>query len=50
MPRKKTGLNRHQKAAYRRGEVRVSREDVEALLEMSKSSDPEKRLVAANYL
>ena len=50
MPRKKTGLNKHQKAAHRRGEMRVSREEVETLLEMSKSGDPEQRLVSANYL
>ena len=44
------GLNKHQKAAQRPGERRVGHEDIERLLDMSRSSDPEERALAANYL
>lgn len=49
MPQTK-GLNKHQKAARRPGEKRVSRDEVEDLLELSLSSDPEDRLSAARFL
>ena len=42
--------NRHQKAAHRPGEKRVSRAQVDELLELSKSELAEDRLVAAKYL
>jgi len=50
--RKKTsqGMNTYQKAAHRPGEKRVSREDIEKLLELSCSDDPEERVTAATYL
>lgn len=48
--RKTLGMNRHQKAAHRRGEERLAAADVPALLEMSQSGDPEERLTAARYL
>lgn len=44
------GLNKHQKAARRPGEVRVSREEVAELLALSQSPDAEDRLVAARFL
>jgi hypothetical protein len=49
MPQLK-GLNKHQKAARRPGEKRVSREDVEELLELSRSNEAEDRLIAASLL
>lgn len=48
--RKTLGMNRHQKAVYRPGEPRVGREQIEELLQQSKSGDAEERLVAAQYL
>jgi hypothetical protein len=42
--------NRHQKAAYRPGERRVSRAQVRELLELASSDDAEERLVAAKFL
>jgi hypothetical protein len=42
--------NKHQKAAHRPGERKVSREQVAELLELSCSSAPEDRLVAAQLL
>jgi hypothetical protein len=42
--------NRHQKAAYRPGERRVSRAQVRELLELARSDDAEERLVAAKFL
>ena len=50
MSKRKLGLNKHQKAAHRPGERRVGREDIELLLEMSRSDNPEEREVAAKYL
>lgn len=46
----KQGLNKHQKAARKPGELKVSRAAVPELLELSCSSDPEDRLHAAKYL
>lgn len=48
--RKTAGMNKHQKAAYRVKERRVGSDQIEELLEMSRSSDPEDRLEAAQYL
>ena len=48
--RKTLGLNKHQKAAHRVGEPRVGREQIDELLEQSRSQDPEERLVAAQFL
>src|SRR5947208_9891712 len=48
--RKSLGLNKHQKAAHRVGEPRVGRDQIEELLEQSRSNDPEERLVAAQFL
>jgi hypothetical protein len=46
----KKGLNKHQKAAFRPGEARVGRQEIEELLAMSRSPDPEDRFTAASYL
>ena len=43
-------LNKHQRAAFRPGEERVGREEIEELLVLSESRDPEDRLMAASYL
>ncbi|MCX6043973.1 MAG: HEAT repeat domain-containing protein [Chloroflexi bacterium] len=48
--RKTMGMNKHQKAAHRPGEVKVSREEIAELLELSCSSAVEDRLHAAQYL
>jgi hypothetical protein len=48
--RKTFGMNKHQKAVYKKGEQKVSREQVSELLEMAESDDPEDRLVAAENL
>ena len=48
--RKTLGMNKHQKAARKPGEVKVSREEVAELLELSCSSEAEDRLHAAKYL
>src|SRR5262245_29283704 len=48
--RKTFGMNKHQKAVYKKGEQKVSKEQVAELLEMSESGDPEARLVAAENL
>ena len=45
-----TGRNKHQKAAHRPGELRVSRSQVAELLELSRSDKVEERLIAAKYL
>jgi hypothetical protein len=42
--------NRHQKAAFRAGEARVSRAHVAELLALSRSDDVDDRLVAAKFL
>src|SRR5215212_1016424 len=44
------GRNKHQKAAHKVGEPRVGREQVEELLELSRSAEPEQRRHAAQYL
>jgi hypothetical protein len=44
------GKTKHQKAALRPGELRVGREEIAELLEMSRSDDPKDRLVAAEFL
>lgn len=48
--RKTLGMNKHQKAAHKPGEVKVSREEVAELLQMACSSEAEDRLHAAKYL
>ncbi|RIK36604.1 MAG: hypothetical protein DCC55_26800 [Chloroflexi bacterium] len=48
--RKTIGMNKHQKAAHRPGEKKVSRASIPHLLELSCSSDVEDRLTAAQYL
>lgn len=47
---KKKGMNQAQKAVYRRGEARTSKEEIAELLELSCSRDPEERLIAAEFL
>jgi hypothetical protein len=42
--------NRHQKAAFRPGEMRVSRARVAELLELARSNAADERLTAATYL
>lgn len=44
------GLNKHQRAAFRLAEERVGREDIQELLQMSRSLDPEDRFQAASFL
>jgi hypothetical protein len=44
------GRNKHQKAAHRPGEVKVDRQTVAELIELSCSSDVEERRTAAKYL
>jgi hypothetical protein len=44
------GRNKHQKAAHRVGEPQVGREQIAELLELSRSSDPEERRHAAQFL
>jgi hypothetical protein len=48
--RKTFGMNKHQKAAHKKGEPQVGKEQVAELLEMSRSEDPEDRLAAAENL
>lgn len=48
--RKTFGMNKHQKAAHRPGEEKVSREEIDELLTLSCSSAVEDRLTAAKYL
>jgi hypothetical protein len=50
MARLQKGLNRHQKAAFRPGEHRVRSKEIERLLELAHSSDPEERLEAISNL
>jgi hypothetical protein len=49
MPKTKR-MNKHQKAAHKPGEVKVSREEVAELLIMSCSTEVDERLTAAQYL
>lgn len=48
--RKSKGLNKHQKAVYKVGEREIGREQVNELLELANSTDPEDRLFAAENL
>jgi hypothetical protein len=48
--RKTFGMNKHQKAAHRPGEEKVSREEISELLTMSCSTEVDDRLTAAKYL
>jgi hypothetical protein len=48
--RKTFGMNKHQKAAHKPGEEKVSREEIGNLLTMSCSTEVEDRLIAAKYL
>ncbi len=50
MSRKRTGLNKYQKRAFRIGEARINGENITRLLELSRSRDPEDRKTAANFL
>lgn len=50
MRRKKHGLNKYQKRAFRVGEARVSGETIAGLIERSRSKDPEERKAAADLL
>lgn len=50
MARRRKGLNRHQKAAFKGGEHRVRGEEVLRLIEMAYSGDPAERLHAAENL
>ena len=43
-------MNKHQKAAHKPGELKVSKSAVPELLELSCSNDPDDRLHAAKYL
>jgi len=47
---KTKGLNRHQRKARRKGEERISGDEIWRLVELSKSSDPVERLEAADNL
>ena len=44
------GLNKHQRSAFKEGEERVGREEIQELLQMSQSEDPTDRLQAASFL
>jgi hypothetical protein len=48
--RKTFGMNKHQKAVYKIGERRAGREQIEELLEKSRSDDPDERCEAAENL
>ena len=50
MKRKKLGLNKFQKRAFRIGEARFSGENIGKLIELSRSRDPEDRETAARFL
>ena len=50
MPKRKLGLNKHQKAAFRQGERRVRKDEIENLIDLSRSEDPKGRLIAARNL
>ena len=50
MIRKKHGLNKYQKRAFRIGEARVNGENIAKLIELSRSSDAEDRKTAADFL
>ena len=44
------GLNKHQKAARKRGEQEISRSEIAELIDLSHSGDPTERLEAAKHL
>jgi hypothetical protein len=50
MARRRKGLNRHQKAAFKGGEQRVRGETIDFLIEMAASTEPDERLHAAENL
>ncbi len=50
MSRKRIGLNKYQKRAFRIGETRVNGENITRLIELSRSRDPEDRKTAADFL
>ena len=50
MARRTLGLNKYQRAARKPGERRVGREDIQQLLEWSRSDDAAERVAAAQYL
>jgi len=50
MKRRNRGLNRHQRAARKPGEERVSKAEIEELLCFAVSEDPEDRIFAATYM
>ena len=47
---KTPGKNKHQKAAHRPGERKISRAQVDELLELLCSTAADERLIAAQYL
>ena len=49
-PSRLKGMNKHQRAAFKEGEERIGREEIQELLQMSESKDPEDRLQAASGL
>ena len=50
MPKRKLGLNKHQKAAFKPGERRVRKDEIENLIDLSRSEDVKDRLIAARNL
>ena len=50
MPRQFIGMNKHQKASRRLGEKRVGRQELQELLQLSRSSDPADRAHAAEFM
>jgi len=50
VPKKKLGMNKHQKAVYRVGERHTSSEEIAELLVLSRSPEVEDRLIAAEHL
>ncbi len=50
MKRKKLGLNKYQKRAFRIGEARVSGENIGRLIDLARSPRPEDRETAARFL
>jgi hypothetical protein len=48
--RKTFGMNKHQKAAHKKGERQAGKEQVAELLVLAESDDPDDRLVAAENL
>lgn len=50
MAKKRKGMNRHQKAIFRPGEHRVRGDEIQRLIGLAASGDPEERLEAAENL